>query len=110
MEERDEKKIMEDGAKAKKQEIQQLFKSMAQFTASYFTICDLIAQKITPGFHIHKSTCFFENGFLNFLYLDSDTILTTINLGKVELGSEFKKVLKKFDESMKDILDFRTDE
>ena len=85
------------------------------------SILDYESEEKNRNMSINSHIAFFETknnlinvvdtpGFLNFLYLDSDTILTNINLGQVEMGTEFKKVSKKFDVSMKDILDIQPDQ
>jgi hypothetical protein len=83
---------------------------IAQLSASFFVICELIAQKFTPNFQIPKCYCVFENGIVSFLNLfDSESIATILQLGSVEFGSEFQKLWKKITESVDQLVDMHAD-
>ena len=98
------KKQLEEQIKLKKLEISEEFKLLSKHSASLFTICKLIAEKLSPNFELPKCVCIFEGGYTTHSYIDSDTILTTLNIGVLEMGKELKKILKKFDDSMIEIL------
>jgi hypothetical protein len=104
-EDKEKKKMIEEELKIFKSDLKIQITSLSQFSASFFTICSVICQKFNPNFNLNKSTCLYEKGLIKFIYIDSDTILTSFSPGNIEYGSELNKVIKKIDESMKEILD-----
>ncbi|MHA1342306.1 MAG: hypothetical protein ACTSRZ_21360 [Promethearchaeota archaeon] len=104
IEDKEQKKKFEEELKSKKQQLRQQIEGYSKISASLFTICQAIAYKLSNNFYINKVICLFKNGCIFLHYIDSDTILTLINIGKIEYGSEFKNIIKKINESFNEIL------
>ncbi len=76
--------------------------------ASFFSICQVIAEKLTPEFLIPQATCIFEHGVLYVTsFVESSNLLATMNLGSIEVGPEISKTLGKIRTSFGHIFDLK---
>ena len=105
IEDKDEKKLKEEELKISRVELKEEMKTLSHYSVSLFTICDAIVQKLTPSFYMNKCFCIFKNGTVSVDLLTTETLLTTIKSAKIEYCSELKKILKKIDNSISEILD-----
>ncbi len=79
--------------------------------ASFFSICQVIAEKLTPDFAIPRATCIFEHGVLSVTsFPESSNLLATMNLGSVDVGPEISKALDKIRTSVGHIFDLKSDD
>ena len=86
-----------DKAKAAEDEVQRLASSIAAF----FSICQLIAQKLTPDYSVPVAFCVFENGSVSVSdFVESNSLLATISTGSVDIGTEIAKILEKIQSSV----------
>ncbi len=78
--------------------------------ASFFSICQVIAEKLTPEFEIPRATCIFEHGELSVSsFPESSNLLATINLGTIDVGPEISKALDKIRTSVGHIFDLKSE-
>lgn len=99
------RKELESELKELKESLKSKIKLLSHHSASFFTVCQAIAQKFTPDFDLNKAICIYEHGLLSFHYITSDTILTNVNLGEIELGKQMTKIIDKIDDSIENIID-----
>ncbi len=79
--------------------------------ASFFSICQVIAEKLTPEYAIPRATCIFEHGLLSVTnFPESFNLLATMNLGSIEVGPEISKALDKIRTSVGHIFDLKGEE
>lgn len=104
VEDREDKKTLDDEFRLKKEAVKEQLNSLSYFSASLFTICQAIVQKFSSKLDLNQVLCIYHNGIITFTYIDSDTILTYINKGSVDLGSELKTLIKRIEDGMQDIL------
>jgi len=91
-------------------QITQQLENYSKFSVTVYTMCQLITQKFTPTLIIPKCFCVFENGLISFTkFKGEEHILTTINLGKVQLGPELQKMWQKVTDSVEEILEKSTE-
>lgn len=78
----------------------------AQISAMLFTLCELIAQKITPNIQIPRLFAVYENGLLMLSDVQEEHIvMTEYFAGKVQFGPELERLWEKISESLDTILD-----
>jgi hypothetical protein len=101
---REARRGLDEEYKTFQQELNVQLTTFSHLSAAFFSICQSIADKITPYIRLNKTICFFKSGIINHYYIDTDTILTTIQKGTIEFGSDIKGILKKIDASIQEIL------
>ncbi|MHA1730922.1 MAG: hypothetical protein ACTSU5_03220 [Promethearchaeota archaeon] len=102
----EERKLERERQKAEELAAEERWSKFSFCAASFFTICQIIAKKLTPGYYLQRSYCVFPNGVLSVVdFQDSTSLLTTISPGEVEMGEEIQKVLKKISSSVERVLD-----
>ncbi|MHA1898633.1 MAG: hypothetical protein ACTSU2_14675, partial [Promethearchaeota archaeon] len=101
---KEEKKELESELKEFKMSLKENLTSLSNYSVSIYNICNTIAQKINNQFEVNKVICFFEKGYASLNLLSSDTLLTEIKLCDIEYSSQFKKLIKKMDDSVIELL------
>ncbi|GAB4330566.1 MAG: hypothetical protein Kow0069_38170 [Promethearchaeota archaeon] len=83
-----------------------LWTHLAFSSASFFSICQIVAQKMTPEFQASHALVLYEGGTVEFAeFRDSNNLLVTVNLARAEIGPEVERVVKKLTESVESLLD-----
>jgi hypothetical protein len=76
--------------------------------AAFFSICQVIAEKLTSEYTIPRATCIFEHGVLSVAnFPESSNLLATINIGTIEVGPEISKAIDKIRTSVGHIFDLK---
>jgi hypothetical protein len=109
--EKEIKKEREDDLKLKETALQEQLKALSKYSASFYSVCHMIAQKFSPNFEMHRCFCIFKNGLVTMTRMtESPAVMTNISIGNVQFGSELNKKLKEISESMEEILDIASDD
>jgi hypothetical protein len=100
-----EKKLLETEQKNLDEELIQTLNDLSRYSISFYIIAQTIAKKFTPKINLSKALAIYTNGLVSFHYLSSELLLTQIQFGIIDTGSEIKRIMKNIEDSMSEILD-----
>lgn len=108
--EKAEKKLIESEKKLFDEELAKTLNNLSRFSISFYMVAQTIARKFTPKIILSKSICIYTNGMVSFHSMNGDSLLTQIQFGVTEPGSEIKRITKNIEDSMSEILDIGADD
>ena len=93
-------KIEKAKIKVKEKEMQDRNSSISYYSASLFSISQLLVEKMNQNFFFNKMSIVFEKGLVEIQKLSEDYLETNIVLGEIKLDKNLVKIVDKFKESM----------